>query len=597
VSEFASVEAVRRYLVDSIREFRRERQSGVVASFDAETFETETSFARIGGGSIGGKARGLAFVRQLLYEHRLRAHFAGVRVFVPSAVVLGTEVFDRFLDDNALRDFAIGSDDEAELARRFLAAPLPADVTTALRDYLACASWPLAVRSSSLLEDSQHLSFTGVFETVMVANHHRDAGVRLREVLDAIRRVFASTFARRAKDYIGPTPFRLDQEKMAVIVQRLIGARHGPRFYPDFAGVARSHNFYPSPPMRAEDGIVSVALGLGETVVGGGAAVRFAPKYPRHGVAYSSPGELLGNAQTGFYALDLDGRGPALRRFELRDAIADGTFAAVGSIYSPENDAVYDGAGREGVPLVTFAPVLKHGTFPLAEITSHLLEVCSRALNAPVELEFAVNLAPDDERRGEFAVLQVRPFAARSEAEIVSIGAFRDDELLCHSERALGNGVIGGITDLVVVDRDRFDRARSVDVAADVARLNARLVAARVPYVLIGVGRWGAADPWLGVPVTWEQICGARAIVEASFKDFDVAPSQGSHFFQNLATSLTGYLTVGADRASGFVDWDWLAREPALETTPFVRHLRLAAPIEVRMDGRAGRAVITKPRT
>ncbi|HET6202530.1 MAG TPA: PEP/pyruvate-binding domain-containing protein [Planctomycetota bacterium] len=599
VADFPTVGAMRAHLLEAIREFRRERQSGAVSVFDPGAFETETSLAKIGGGSLGGKARGLAFGRRLLRESRLRARFPGVRIFAPSAVVLATDVFDDFLERNALRDFATACDDDAEIERRFLEAPLPEGVVRDLERFLALADFPLAVRSSSLLEDSQHLPFTGLYRTEMVPNDHPDPGVRLRQALRAIRRVYASTFLQRAKLYIKATPYRLEEEKMAVLVQRLVGARHGRRFYPDFAGVARSYNFYAAAPMTGADGIVSVALGLGETVVEGGKALRFAPRFPRHPVGHGSPEEILRNTQTEFSALEVGESGDSapegrVRRYPLEVALEDGTLAAVGSTYSSENDAIYDGLGREGVPAVTFAPVLKHGLFPLAEIARDLLEVGSRGLNRPVEIEFAANLSTPPGAPREFALLQIRPFAAGPEAEPAPIGEWDDADLLCRSRRVLGNGRIEGIRDVVVVDPARFDRSRSREVADPIARMNHRLVEEGIPYLLIGVGRWGAADPWLGVPVAWEQIAGARAIVEAPFKDFDVAPSQGSHFFQNLAASLVGYFTVGSNPRDGFVDWAWLAAHPAAEETSFVRRLRLERPLTVIMDGREGRGVVVK---
>jgi hypothetical protein len=598
VSDFPSVEAVRRHLLEAIRSFRRERQSAVVSVFVPDKFETETSFATIGGGSLGGKARGLAFLRSLLHGYGLERRFPGVRTFVPPAVVLATDVFDEVLEANELRDFAIASTDDAEIERRFLEARFPDAVAGDLARFLELVDGPLAVRSSSLLEDSQHHPFTGLYRTVMVPNRHPDPTVRLADLLRAIRRVYASTYSSHVRAYLKPTPYRLEEEKMAVLVQRLVGARHGRRFYPDFAGVARSYNFYATPPTKPSDGIVSVALGLGETVVAGGSAARFSPRYPRHPLGQATPEEAMRNGQTEFYALDVeDARGePAretrLRLFGLSAAQEDGTLAAVGSIYSTENDALYDGIGRPGVPVVTFAPILKQGLFPLAEIADLLLEIGSRGLNRPVEIEFAVNLSTPPGERKEFAVLQIRPFAVGPEAEAAPVGDVPEEEVLCSSRRVLGNGRILGIRDVVVVDRDRFDRSRSLEVADEIARLNARLLEEEAPYLLVGVGRWGASDPWLGIPVAWEQIAGARVIVEATFRDFDVAPSQGSHFFQNLAASLVGYFTVG--NRDGRIDWAWLAAQPALEATEFVRHVRLGRPLTVLMDGRVGEGVIVK---
>jgi CheY-like chemotaxis protein len=602
VSDFESPAAIREYLIDSIREFRRERQSGTLSDFGTGDFDAATSFARIGGGSLGGKARGLAFVRQLLYRHGLRKRFPGVEILVPPAVVLATDVFDQFLERNDLQDFAIQEESDERIEERFIEGRFPESVFDDLMRYLDQVDYPLAVRSSSLLEDSRTLPFAGVYKTCMVPNGHPDRKVRVKQLVHAIKRVYASTFSRKAKAYMQTTSFRLEEEKMAVIVQRLAGMRHGTRFYPDFAGAARSYNFYPAPPMRPEDGIACVALGLGRTVEEGRKALRFCPKYPRHPVHFSSPDEILMNSQTEFYALELeppDSHPDPTAELELvlhgvAKAAEDGTLAPLGSTYSRENDAVYDGLGRSGVPVVTFAPILKQGLFPLSEILELLLEIVERGLNVPAEIEFAVNLSTPRGAPREFAFLQMRPVLVPRGLEGIDLERLPREDLVCSSRSVLGNGQIEGIRDLVVVDRERFDRSRSVEIAAQVARFNGQLIAEGRPYVLIGVGRWGAADPWLGIPVTWDAIAGARAIVECTFKDMAVVPSQGSHFFQNLTSSRVGYFTVESEDG-GFVDWDWLLRQAPLEATPYVRHLRFDRPLTVAMDGGKGDGIIAKP--
>ncbi|MBK7645415.1 MAG: histidine kinase [Planctomycetes bacterium] len=600
LGDFESIAQVRELLVDSIRTFRRERQSGTISDFDPAGFDTLTSFARIGSGSLGGKARGMAFCRDLLHRQQLGTRFPHVRIFVPSAVVLATGVFEQFLDQNRLRDFAIEEEDDARIQARFLEARLPEEVFEALQQYVDLVDYPLAVRSSSLLEDSPTLPFAGVYATYMVPNAHADRKVRTMQLAQAIKRVYASTFFRDAKAYMRTTPYRLEEEQMAVILQRLVGRRHGTRFYPDFAGAARSHNFYPTPPMRAEDGIAAVALGLGQTVVSGRRALRFSPRYPRHPVQFSTPEEILANAQSGFYALELDplaseaDAGLELVLHELDRAVEDGTLAPLASTWSPENDSVRDGLGREGLPLVTFAPILKQKSFPLPEILELLLETVQRGLNVPAEIEFAVNFAATPSARAEFAFLQMRPVLVPREGERVELAQEPREKLVCRSTSVLGNGRLEGIRDLVVVDRERFDRARSAEIAFEIAALNAQLVLEQRPYALIGVGRWGASDPWLGIPVRWEAIAGARAIVECAFRDLAVVPSQGSHFFQNLVSSRVGYFTI-KDDAGDFVDWEWLAGCVAQSQTEFVRHLRFEQPLAIAMDGRCGAGSIARP--
>jgi CheY-like chemotaxis protein len=600
VEDFPTVDALRWNLVAAVQEYRDRRNRTVVADFDRQTFDAGGLFYRIGGGSLGGKARGLAFVNVLLEEHGVRDRFPGVAVSVPRSVVLGTDVFDQFLGQEDLREFAIDCRSDEEIGRRFQASPLPGEIVRDLETVVDLIRYPLAVRSSSLLEDSQYQPFAGIYHTYMLANNHPDRAVRLAHLIEAVKRVYASTFSRQAKAYVAGTPYRLEEEKMAVIVQKLVGGVHGPRFYPDFAGVARSHNFYPTAPLRSEDGIAAVALGLGATVVNGEPCVRFCPKYPRNIVQLSSTRDIVRNSQRIFRAVALDGEaGPpgaveeaVLAQFGLDVAEADGTLAAVGSTYSAENDAVYDGISRPGLRLVTLAPVLKHGVFPLPEILHTLLDISEKGASTPVELEFAVDLSSRAPK--EFGFLQLRPLALSRELAELQIDGVDQAAVLCRSASVLGNGRMD-LRDVVVVDVHRFDRGRSQDVAQDVARFNAELMAERRPYLLIGVGRWGSSEPLLGIPVSWDQIAGARAIVEAGFKDFKVTPSQGTHFFQNLTSANVGYFTVNPEAGEGFVDWAWLTAQPAKAETPFVRHLRLDAPVVVKMNGKTNAGVILKP--
>jgi CheY-like chemotaxis protein len=602
VDQFATLEDLRHDLVESIAEYRREQSETLVADFERHTFDPRSEFfARIGGGSLGGKARGLAFVRYLLRHHRVKQRFPGVRVGVPSAVVLATDTFDRFLADNDLLDFALATQDDDELMRRFLAAPLPDDVTQDLLAFLDGVHWPLAVRSSSLLEDSQYQPFTGVYDTFMLANNQSSLEERLNHLSEAIRRVYASTFSRSAKAYLHATPYRLEEEKMAVILQRVVGAPHGDRYYPDFSGVARSHNFYPVPPLKPEDGVASVALGLGREVVEGGQFLSFCPRAPQHILHFSAVEDILDNSQRQFWALEMKRRDPAdgeqaMRetRFGLEVAERDGVLYAVGSTWSPENQAIYDGISRPGVRLVTFAPILKHEVFPLAELLSDLLDIGARGMNRAAEIEFAVRMSSDPSKPHELGFLQMRPLVLSQEFQEIEVEDADPADLICESPRVMGNGRVDGIHDLVVVDFARFDRSQSREAAEHVARFNAHLVAEDRTYLLIGVGRWGSADPWLGIPVSWEQIAGARVIVETGFRDMRVTPSQGSHFFQNLTSFQIGYFTVDPEMG-GFIDWDWIASCPAEAEAGAVRHLRFDRGIVMKMDGRSGRGIIYKP--
>ncbi len=602
VSEFPTLEDLRRDLIASIAEYRREQSDTLVADFDRHSFDPTTNFfSRIGGGSLGGKARGLAFVRYLLNYHGLGRRFPGVQIAVPPAVVLATDCFDRFLKRNALLDLALGSRDDGQIVAAFLKAELPGDMVEHLHAFVDAVHWPLAVRSSSLLEDSQYQPFTGVYDTFMLANNHAETGDRLEHLIQAIKRVYASTFLRQAKDHLQATPYRLEEEKMAVVIQKVVGSRHGDRFYPYFSGVARSFNYYPVPPLAASDGVAAVALGLGRTVVEGESCLTFCPRHPHAIMQFSAVDDIVNNSQRHFWAMEIDPNGAAdperaMReaRYGLDVAERDDALSAVGSTYSAENQAVYDGLSRPGVRLVTFAPILKHGVFPLAEALTTLLDIGSEGMNRPAEIEFAVRLSRDAQPH-EFGFLQMRPLVLSRETSDLDVAEVSPEVLLVRSTRVMGNGRIDDLHDLVVVDFHRFDRSKSRVAAEAVAHYNARLVAEGRPYLLIGVGRWGSIDPWLGIPVTWDQISGARVIVESGFRDFRVTPSQGSHFFQNLSSFEIGYFTVNADAGEGFVDWSWIAVHPAEEERKFVRLLRFARPFVVKMNGRLTTGVIYKP--
>jgi CheY-like chemotaxis protein len=597
VSDFATVEDLRAELIRSIHQYRRQQGRATVADFDRNAFDPEAGLARIGGGSLGGKARGLAFVNALLDEEDTRSMFHGVQIAVPPAVVLGTDVFDAFLERHDLRDFALHAADDGEILRRFMACDLPDAVTRDLASFLDAARYPLAVRSSSLLEDSQYQPFAGVYDTCMLPNSHSEPKTRLRQLVSAIKRVYASTFSHRAKAYLDATPYRLEEEKMAVILQRVVGAARGHLFYPHFAGVARSYNFYPVAPMAREDGIAAVAAGLGTAVVDGEVCVRFCPKYPRHVVQFSTSHDAVVNSQRQFYALPLDEPGGemtwSVRSYDLDVAERDGVLASVGSTYSAENDAIYDGVSRPGIRLVTFAPVLKHGVFPLAPILRFLLDLGSKAASAPVEIEFAVDVT--SRGAGQFGFLQLRPLALSRELEELEIAGVDPDSLVCQSSAVLGHGRLDNLRDVIFVNVQRFERGGSADIAREVARMNALLARDGVPYILIGVGRWGSTEPLLGIPVTWDQIAGVRVIVEAGFQDVRVAPSQGTHFFQNLTASRVGYFTVNPESGEGFVDWEWLARQPAVRGSRVVRHLHFERPLVVKMNGKRHEGVILKP--
>ena len=603
--EFTSPSAMRDYLLAAVRTYRSRSRAGLVEDFSSETFEPETTFSRIGAGSLGGKGRGLAFVNSLLNAYEIEDHIDDVHIHVPSSAVVATGVFDQFMDESGLTSFALREESDERIREAFLAAEFPGETRDELASFLSRVHYPLAIRSSSLFEDSSFQPFAGVYQTYMIPNSNADLAVRLDELCRAIRLVYASTYSADSKAYIESTPNRLEEERMGVIIQQIAARRHGDYVYPNLAGVARSYDFYPIKEMKAEDGIASAALGLGRMVVEGGRVVRFSPAHPNKLFQFSSTKDYLNNAQREFYALDLSSDAPVesaadspyanLALLGLDIAEQHGTLSPVASVYSAENDRIYDGTGRAGTRLVTMAGVLGGDLFPLAETLRFLLEVGKAGFACQTEIEFAVNLSKKPDEPHEFAFLQIRPMVFGGEFEDVDLGGIEPKGAVVLSDGALGHGHIGDIRDIVYVGRQTFDRSRSVEIAAEIGTLNARLAEEGRPYLLIGPGRWGSADPWLGIPVRWAQISRARCIVETELPDIKVEPSQGTHFFQNITSFGVSYFTVSGSGPGAFIDEAWLDAQPTESETPYVRHLTFDRPLDVAANSKTGHGVVLKP--
>ncbi len=605
VSDFESPKLLRQTLIDTLFEFRINRLRSVISEFKKETFNYSSTISRIGDGSIGGKARGLAFMNSLLYRLDIKDKFKDVRIFIPSMVVIATQVFDDFLEMNNLLEFALRCKDNEKLVEKFIAAEkFPDDIVGKLYELLSVLKTPIAVRSSSLLEDSQGQPFAGVYETIMLPNRHPDIHIRVAQLLNAIKHIYASTYYKSAKDYIKMTTYRTEEEKMAVIIQRLEGLEHDGRFYPEISGVAKSYNFYPVYPAESEDGTASIALGLGKTITDGGVTLRFCPKYPNHIIQFSSVEDTLKNTQKEFFAVELDenlddlqlSEDKFIRKYSVPDAEKDGVLFYTASTYDPQNDAIYDGISRSGIRLFTLAPLLKHKLFPLPEILNTILRIGKWGMGSPVEIEFAVNLSLPNNEPKEFAILQMRPLVVSSELENVKVEELKEEAVICKSDNVLGNGRTNNIYDLIFVDKENFDRSKTVKVAEEIRKLNSKLIEERRSYVLIGMGRWGSLDPWLGIPVSWGDICGAKAIVETNFQDMDVEPSQGSHFFQNLTSFKIGYFTVDTFDGKNFIDYKWLYSTKPFQKYEHIIHLRFNKPISIKINGRTNEGVICKPK-
>ncbi|MBM4170239.1 MAG: histidine kinase, partial [Ignavibacteria bacterium] len=440
-------------------------------------------------------------------------------------------------------------------------------------------------------------------ETFMLPNNHPNIKVRLKQLFHAIKKIYMSIYFQRSKEYIRVTTYRLEEEKMAVIIQKLVGGLHNGKYYPEFSGVAKSYNFYPNPPLKSNDGIVSVAPGLGKYIVDGGLTFRFSPKYPHHILQFATIEDTMNYSPKEFYALSMnDGSAKEvleeeslLKTYNLSEAFKDGTLDYTGSTYSMDNNTIYDGIDREGINLFTMAPILKQKVFPLPEILELLLEMGSWGTGSLVEIEFAVNFQVPEGKPKEFALLQMRPLVISHEIEELDINAMAEEELICSSDQVLGHGVINNIKDIVCVDIGKFDRKHTREVAKEISQFNAKLLGERTPYLLIGVGRWGTLDPWLGIPVTWENINGAKTIIESNFSDLNVAPSQGSHFFQNLTSFKIGYFTIDEFNDLGFLDWKWLMEQHFAEHKTFTSHIKLENPITIKINGQVSKGVIIKP--
>ena len=598
VEDFDTPEGVRKYLADSVRNHIEQIRMRTIRDYDASK-GGGSGFQRIGRGSLGGKGRGLAFFFTRMPDLGLGDSFPDVEFVVPRSVVIATDVFEEFVEDNDLGRFAHEDHSDEEVNRAFLGANFRDVITEEISVMLQQTKWPLAIRSSSLLEDSSHQPFAGVYATYMLANDHPELEVRLRRLLEAIKLVYASTYHRGAKAYVAATPSTIEDERMAVVIQDLIGDEINGRFYPMISGAARSRNHYPIEPLIAEDGIAAICIGLGRQVSAGGKCLRYSPGQPRRIHQFHSNQAILDTSQRNFFAIPMNQEDGAVHSSEernllnlgLAEAEEDGCLSLVGSTYVVSDDRIVDSVAVDGGPrVVTFAPVLKHGRFPLSEILSHVLNTCQNYIGSPVELEFAMSI---DQASGEqrFAILQVRPMMEESVDIDIDLSEVDRSKAMCICSQSLGNGIIEGISDVVYVHPGRLDRMHTMDLTSEIEAIDAALRAEERPYVLIGPGRWGSSDPSLGIPVQWDQIMGSKAIVEVPMSDIHVEPSQGTHFFQNIITFNIGYLTIGAD---DFVDWDWLdSIEASAESGP-LRHVHLDEPMKVILDSRDSEAIITK---
>lgn len=571
--------------------------------FDRSFFGSDEVISRIGEGSLGGKAQGLAFASRMLASGAPGTFPQGISVGVPRLVVLATDVFDAFMERNDLYEVALSDLPDDRMAHAFQQADLPTEFLGDLRGLIEGVHAPLAIRSSSLLEDALYRPFAGVYETKMIPNNQPGSDARFQRLVEAIKFVYASTFQRGAKAYRSVIGESDKNEKMAVLIQEVVGERHGHRFYPHLSGVCRSYNYYPSGRSRPEDGVVNLALGLGKTIVDGGVCWSYSPAHPKAPPPFGSVSQMLGETQARFWAVNM-GKPPAydpiaeteyLMEADLREAEDDGTLRYLASTYDGGSDRLVPGIGRQGPRVLDFALLLQYRELPLNDLITSIVDLSEETLGTDVEIEFAMTLPMGPGTRPRFGFLQVRPMVAPGEEINIEMEELSGPGVLVASDRAMGNGEVNTIRDVVYTKPGAFESRHTRAIALEIEALNRQLVNISRPYLLVGFGRWGSSDPWLGIPVTWSQVSGARAIVEASLEKMNVEPSQGSHFFHNLSSFQVSYFTVRHGRAVG-IDWEWLGQQEAAAETEFVRHIRLADPLELRVDGRSGRGVISRSR-
>jgi pyruvate phosphate dikinase-like enzyme len=591
---------IRRFLVTTIHERRRSRQKGVIVNFDANDFDPDTEFFKIGKGSVGGKARGLAFASDLLRHHAEELQtFGEVNILVPNSLVITTDGFEAFIRDNHLRDIADTDMSDEEIADKFLHATFPKWIRDDLEVYLKDINYPIAVRSSSLLEDAQFRAYAGLYRTYMLPNDCFNFIQRTEHVINAIKLVYASTYFQGPKSFSRRVGHRTEEEKMAVIIQRMVGNTYGEHFYPAISGVAQSHNYYPFSHMKPEEGIATIALGLGKMVVEGEKTLRFSPKYPQLLPQRSTVEDILENSQRHFYSLKMEHTCSTLTindtfhldKREISDAENEYPLSVLSSTYLPNEHRIRDTAHGPGYRLITFSQILKYGFFPLPDIIHKFLSIGQKGMGCPVEIEFSVDLGQDRNTPPTFALLQLRPMTARAELETIDISTQEIDNAFCYSSNALGNAQKNDITDIVFVKPDVFDPAKTIEIAREIGKINKSFSNIDKKYLLIGPGRWGSADRWLGIPVDWTDICNVDVITETTSNHLNAEPSQGSHFFHNITTMGINYISV-SETNGGFIDWDWLNSLSTTQELTYTRYVTVDKPVIIKVDGRTSRCVM-----
>jgi CheY-like chemotaxis protein len=601
VSDFATTAGLRKHLLEVHEQVQKDQTRGQVVPFDESLLDDVHHVLRLGEGSLGGKGRGMAFLHLMIENCDLNALIADANIRIPQTAVIGTEEYDFFVQQNGLREFFTRVVPYQEVKERFLAGDLSPGLRNKLRRYLKYSSGPLSVRSSGMFEDSLSQPFAGIYDTFLLPNNHPDFGIRLQHLEEAVKLVYASILSESARAYFDAISYKTEEEKMGVLIQRVVGSRHGQYFYPHFSGVAQSYNYYPVAYLKPEDGIAVIGIGLGKYVIDGEKAFRFCPQYPR--IDFVSPEEQLQFSQQEFYGIDMSddhvnlirGDDATLSRLSLGEAQDQGVLQYCASTWDVQNSRMQVGADVQGPRVVNFAYILKYDAFPLARILEVVLEFVKGAMGTPVEIEFAVDLTPAGNGKPNFYILQIKPLLGDLEEYNLDLSQVGREQLVLYSDRAMGNGRIDGLRDVIFADPETFDRARTVEMTRELEELNNRLKQENRYYILIGPGRWGSRDPWLGIPVNWNHISNVKVIVEAELPDFRVDPSLGSHFFHNVTSMNIGYFDIPCSTGGNFIDWQWLRSHPPAHRSEHFLHLQFKDPLVVKMDGRKRISVIFKP--
>lgn len=591
-SEFEHAEAIRNYLLETIYEYKHEKPFGKVIPFDEAACINSDNVVRLAEGALGGKGRGITFVnslkRQFDFENRLK----GLKIKTPRTAVIGTDAFTDFIERNNLEFDELENYDYTEIKKRFLSGHLNNELINRLYVILDRCDKPLAIRSSGLLEDSLTQAFAGIFDTFVIPNNHPDKNIRLRQLTDAIKLVYASVFSQKAVNYINAVSYKIGEEEMAIVLQELVGNEFDGTYYPHISGVAQSYNYYPFGHMKPEEGFAVAALGLGTYVVDGENAYRFSPKYPT--TQLLSLDDQVKNTQVYYYAVDLtkndlnllEGSKSSLKKLSISEAEKHGSLKHLVSVYDHNNQALYAGLGRPGPRVINFASILKNEYVPMAKAIRFVLDILKEAFGSPVEIEFAVDLKPDEEGDMAFYILQVKPLIQTFDAYVIDLDKLNKEKMVLYAEKGMGNGYLEDIYDIVYVNPQKFDKSKTREMAEEIEKINKKMIKEKRNYVLIGPGRWGTRDRWIGIPVNWAQISNAKVIVETSLKGFPLDASFGSHFFHNLTTLNVAYFSIRHDHKTSFIDYDRLDNEKQLRKKGFFRHVRFNEPLKIMMDGK-----------